>query len=200
MATRRLAYIRCAFVANVLHGTLLLITACIFGCDGRDNVAGGLTDGGNVGAGGAGGGRGGSIGSSISCNPTSGGCLCIADDAQPGQLTECSPTSVAQSETERGVCCVTQALCACTRYTCRSDPASSFCQCGSVSTLASVTLGSPAADCPAPTAGQHCCFSQDNASCICARLACAEEETEVASCSAAAAGACVSGEEIAACR
>jgi hypothetical protein len=191
MATRRPLRVHCGFVANVLFA----VVACIAACDGRDNVAGGLVDGGNVGTG-----SGGSGGSTISCNPTGGGCLCIADDAQPGQLTECSPTSVAQSEMEHGVCCVTQALCACLRYTCRSDPGSSFCQCGSVSTLASVTIGSPVAECPAPAAGKHCCFSQDNATCICSGLACADEETEVAGCSASAAGACNSGEDITACR
>ena len=70
---------------------------------------------------------------------------------------------------ERGVCCVAQSLCTCTPYTCRSDPSSSFCQCGSVVALAGVTLGTAVAECPAPTAAQKCCFSQDNASCICSR-------------------------------
>ena len=64
---------------------------------------------------------------------------------------------------ERGVCCLTQSLCTCTPYTCRSTPSSSFCQCGSVVALAAVTLGRPVAECPAPAARQKCCFSQDNA-------------------------------------
>src|SRR5262249_40631550 len=117
-----------------------------------------------------------------------------------GQLTACSPASVVQGATEQGVCCTAESLCWCIRYTCRSDPSSSYCQCGSVATLATVTLGSPVAACPAPAAGQKCCFSQDNASCICSRLACAAEETEVPGCSATAAGACNPGEAIGACR
>ena len=144
--------------------------------------------------------NGGSSGAAISCNASGSGCLCIAGDPQPGQITTCTPASVAQGETERGVCCVTQSLCACTRYTCRSDPASSFCQCGSVLTLASVTLGTAVAECPTPGPEQKCCMSQDNASCICSRLACAAEETQMPNCSATAAGACASGEDITACR
>jgi hypothetical protein len=167
-----------------------LLSAC------RDNIPSGPSGGGADG----GGGSGASTGASISCNATGTGCLCIANDGQPSQLGECSPTSVATTDTERGVCCVTQALCTCIRYTCRSNPASSYCQCGPVSTLESVTVGSPAAECPAPVTGQKCCFSQDNASCICSRLACAAEEAEVPNCSAATAGACPSGEDIAACR
>jgi hypothetical protein len=124
----------------------------------------------------------------------------VLDDPQPGQIATCTPTSVAQNEMERGVCCLTQALCICTAYTCRSNPASSYCQCGSVSALAGVTLGSLVAECPAPSGEQKCCFSRDNASCTCARLACAAEETEVPNCSATTAGACSPGEEIATCR
>jgi hypothetical protein len=102
MATRRPHRVRCGFVANVLFAVTLPAASFIVGCEGRDNVPGGGALGG-VGGSGAGG-----AGSTISCNPTGGGCLCIVDDAQPGQLTECSPTSVAQSAMERGVCCVVQ--------------------------------------------------------------------------------------------
>ena len=167
------------------------------GSAGGNAGGGGAPGGSGGGAGGAGGGLG---GSTISCNPTATGCLCFADDTQPSQITDCSPASVVQGATEQGVCCTAQSLCSCLRYTCRSDPASSYCQCGSVATLATVTLGSPVAACPAPVAPQACCFSQDNQSCICSRLACAAEETEVAGCSAAVAGACAAGEEIAKCR
>jgi hypothetical protein len=194
MAARRPPRDRCVVVANVAIAFTLFVVCFVVACIGRD-VAGGPP-----GSSGTGGSNGGAGGPAISCNPTGTGCLCILDDAQPGQLTTCSPSSVAQNDMEKGVCCVAQSLCTCTRYTCRSDPASSYCQCGSVAILATVTLGTAVADCPAPTAGQKCCFSQDNASCICSRLACAAEETEVADCSATAAGACTSGEAIAACR
>jgi hypothetical protein len=199
MATRRPQRVRCDIVANVVFASLMSVAGLTAGCETRDDVAGGLGDSGTLGGGGAGGG-GGSGAATISCNPTGTGCLCIVGDSQPGQAATCSPTSVPQNEMERGVCCVAQSLCSCIRYTCRSDPASSFCQCASVATLAAVTLGSPVAECPAKTGTQKCCFSQDNATCICSGLACAAEETEVPSCSATAAGACRSGEEINACR
>jgi hypothetical protein len=169
------------------------LAALIAGCDGRDNVPGGTTGSGSIGGGGG-------ANATISCNATGTGCLCIVNDPQPGQLDACTPTSVVQSEAERGVCCVTQSICSCIRYTCRSDPASSFCQCGSVANLSTVTLGVPAAECPPPTATQKCCFSPDNASCICSGLACGAEEMPVANCAASTAGACAPGEEIMACR
>ena len=190
MPAPRTRRVRCAIVANVTFILTLAVAAC------RDDVAGGPTGAGATGGTGAAG----SSGASVSCSSTGTGCLCIANDAQPGQLTDCSPTSVVENDMEKGVCCVAQALCSCVRYTCRADPASSYCQCGPVSTLATVTVGSPVVECPAPAAGQKCCFSQDNASCICSRLACAAEETEVPACSAAAAGACPAGEDIPACR
>jgi hypothetical protein len=193
MSTRRPGRVRCGFVSNVALVVSSMIVASFAACN-RDDVAGGP---GASGAGGTGGGPG---GSTLACNPTGVGCLCLIDDAQLGQLTACSPSSVAQNEMERGTCCVAQALCSCIRYSCRSDPASAYCQCGTVATLAGMTLGSPVAECPAPVTGQKCCFSQDNATCICSRLACPEEETEVANCSAAAAGACASGEAIEKCR
>jgi hypothetical protein len=186
MATRRPPRVRCGVVANVAVAFVLAIA----GCDAKGDGPGGVRiDGGGGGASG-----------SISCNTTAGGCLCFVDDAQPGDVNTCSPTSVVANEMERGVCCLTLSLCTCTRYSCRSDPGSSFCQCGSVTTLAGVTLGSPVAECPAPTADQKCCFSQDNDTCVCSRLACAAEETAVSSCSATAAGACNSDEEIDTCR
>ena len=195
MATRRLPRDRCGFIANAAIAFILSTNGLIVACEDRDDGAGGMPDGGSLGgAGGSGG------GATISCNPTGNGCLCIVDDSQPGTLTTCSPTSVAQSEMEKGVCCVAQSLCSCIRYTCRSDPGSSFCQCGSASNLATVTLGSPVAECPTPAATQKCCFSPDNQTCICSGLACAAEEMQVANCSATAAGACSSGEDIAACR
>lgn len=197
MATRRRLRVSCGFVANAASVFVLSVGALVTSCEGRDNPPGGTT--GNGSFGGAGGGGAGASGS-ISCNPTGTGCLCIINDSQAGQLTECSPTSVPANENEGGVCCVTQAICVCTRYTCRSDPGSSFCQCGSVANLATVTLGSPVAECPAPTGTQKCCFSPDNSTCICSGLACAAEEMQVASCSATAAGACAPGEEITACR
>jgi hypothetical protein len=175
---------------NVACAIVLSAVGYVAGCIGRDNVAGGAPGGGGAGASGA----------TISCNATGSGCLCIADDAQPGTLAACSPVSVTTSEAERGVCCVAESLCTCTRYTCRSDPASSYCQCGSVAILATVTLGDQTAECPPPAAGQKCCFSPDNASCICSRLGCAAEETEVSACAAVTAGACATGEDIAACR
>lgn len=186
---RRLSRVRCGIVANVLLAFALSVAGCA-----ADDVAGGhvTVDGG--------GGSGGGPGGSISCNPVGPACLCELDAPQPGQLTTCSPTSVAATDTQRGVCCLTQSLCICTPFTCRSNPASSYCQCGSVSALAAVTLGSPVAECPPPTAAQKCCFSADNDSCTCANLPCAAEETEVANCSATAAGACDSGEEIDTCR
>jgi len=187
---RRPSRVRCDIVANVFLAFALSVVACA-----ADDVAGG-----NVTADGGAGGGGGGPGGSISCNPVGPGCLCMVDDPQPGQLTTCSPTSVAANDMQRGVCCLTQALCICTPYTCRSNPASSFCQCGSLSALAAVTLGSPVAECPTPTAAQKCCFSADNDSCTCANLACAAEETEVANCSATTAGTCDSGEEIDLCR
>jgi hypothetical protein len=199
MATRRQVY--CGIVANVLCATSLSIVALLASCAARDDVATGRTDSGSLGGDGDdGGGDGGSSGATIACNPTGTGCLCIAGDSQPGQLAACSPASVAQNAMEHGVCCVAVSLCACIRYTCRSDTATSFCQCGSVLDLASLTIGTQVAECPPPMAGEKCCFSQDNATCICSRLACAAEEAEVPNCSAAAAGACRSGEEIAACR
>ena len=191
--------VRCDNVANVALASILSIAGFAGGCDGRDDVAGGRIGGGSLGGTDGSGGAGGES-SSISCNPTGTGCLCIVEDSQPGQLDACSPASVVQDEMERGVCCVAESLCACLRYTCRSDPGSSFCQCGSASSLAGVTLGNPVAECPPPASGQTCCFSQDNATCICARISCAEGEVAVANCSAIAAGACRSGEDIAACR
>jgi hypothetical protein len=195
MATRRLASVRCAFVVNSASTFVLALGALIAGCDGRDDIAGGTADSGANGSGGSGG-----SGATISCNATGTGCLCIVNDPQPGQIDACTPTSVARDETEQGVCCVTQSICTCIRYACRSDPGSSFCQCGSVANLATVTVGVPVAACPAPTAAQKCCFSPDNSTCICSGLACGPEETPVANCSATAAGACAPGEEIAACR
>jgi hypothetical protein len=195
MAARRAPRVRCGIVANVALVLALQVAACE---TGGGPPGGSLSDAGSGGAGG--GASGGSSGSTISCNPTAGGCLCIANDTQPSTIDRCSPTSVAQNDMERGVCCTAQSLCTCIRYICRSDPGSSFCQCGSVPSLASVTLGSPVAECPTPIGTQKCCFSQDNASCICSGLACGAGETEVTNCSAAAAGACSSGEEIAACR
>ena len=195
--------VRCWIVANVV----LVATLAIDGCNAKGDPPGappvggsGTAMGGDGGGSATGGASGGSTGSTISCNPTAGGCLCIVDDAQPGQLAECSPSSVAQSALEQGVCCVAQSLCTCLRYTCRSDPASSYCQCGSVLALAAVTLGAQVAECPAPTAEQKCCFSPDNDMCICSRLACAAEEIQVANCSGARAGACNDGETITACR
>jgi len=198
MATRRHSRVRCGLVANAISIAATLGAMLTGGCEGRDNIPGGGALGGIGGADGEGGSGGSS--STISCNTTGTGCLCIVDDAQPGQITDCSPASVPRSEAERGVCCVTQSICACIRYTCRSDPGSSFCQCGSVANLATVTLGSAVAECPPPTGTQKCCFSPDNSTCICSGLDCAAEETPVASCSATAAGACAPGEEIAACR
>jgi hypothetical protein len=198
MATRSPQRVRCSFVAIVLSAVVIGCTTFIGGCEGRDNVPGGGALGGIGGSDGDGGDGGSSA--TISCNPTGTGCLCIVNDAQPGQLTACGPTSVPLNEAERGVCCVTQSICACIRYTCRSDPASAFCQCGSVANLATVTLGSPVAECPTPTATQKCCFSPDNATCICSGLGCGPEEMQVESCSATAAGACAPGEDIAACR
>ena len=201
MATRRRETIRYGIVVNVPCAIGLSIVALIAGCAPRDDVATGTADAGSLGgADDAGWGEGGSGGATISCNGTGGGCLCILGDSQPGQLAVCSPASVAQGAIEQGVCCLAVSLCTCIRYTCRSDPATSFCQCGSVLDLAAVTVGTQVAECPPPTAAQKCCHSQDNGTCICARLACAAEETEVANCSAAAAGACPGGEEIAACR
>jgi hypothetical protein len=194
----RASRVRCDNVANVVLASILSMTGLAGGCDGRDDIAGRIGDG-SVG-GTQGGGGGDDDGSSISCNPTGTGCLCIVADSQPGQLDACSPASIVQSETERGICCAAESLCTCLRYTCRSDPGSSFCQCASVSSLAGVTLGSAVADCPPPASGQTCCFSEDNATCICARLACAEGEVSVENCSAVTAGACRSGEDIAACR
>ena len=185
---------RCAAGANTGHTFAALIALFVVGCFGRDDVASGPPGSG------VGGDNGGATGSTISCNPTGTGCLCIVDDTQPGQLTACSPTSVAANAMEQGVCCVAQSLCTCTRYTCRSDPSSSYCTCGSVAILTTVTLGSPVAECPTPAPGKKCCFSQDNASCICSGLACGPEEIEVANCSAAAAGVCANGEAIDKCR
>jgi hypothetical protein len=188
----------CANIANRAGGLVMSVLAAFVACDNRETGAGSRPpDGSGTGAAS---GSGAASGAAISCNPSGGGCLCIAGDAQPGQLTTCSPASVVETDAERGVCCVAQALCTCTRYTCRSDPASTFCQCGSTLALAGVTLGAPAAECPPPASGQKCCFSQDNASCICSRLACAAEESEVPNCSAVAAGACPGGEDITACR
>lgn len=194
---RRLSRVRCGIVVNDLCARSLLrlaFTLSIAAC-AADDVASGHVQPGADGGGGDGG-----PGGSISCNPVGPACLCELDAPQPGQLTTCSPTSVAANDMQRGVCCLTQALCICTPFTCRSDPASSYCQCGSVSALAAVTLGSPVAECPPPTAAQKCCFSADNDSCTCANLPCAAEETEVATCSATTAGACDSGEEITTCR
>ena len=93
-------------------------------------------------------------------------------------------------DTERGVCCLT------------AGPVhvhAVHVPLGSGVVVLPVRLGGRAgrrdagdlvAECPAPTAGQKCCFSQDNATCICSGLACAAEETQVANCSATAAGAC----------
>jgi len=203
MAIRRHVVVGCGIVANVGCAVAVLFAGMIAACEDRGDGAGTRPlDGGNGSLGGAqgSGAAGGGNGSAISCNQSGGGCLCLVGDAQPGAIASCSPTSVAQSATEQGVCCVAQALCACTRYTCRSDPASSFCQCGSVLSLASVTLGTSVTACPAKTGEQKCCFSRDNATCICSRLACSAEETEVPSCSAAAAGACEAGQDIGACR
>jgi len=199
MATRRQMRVHCSNVAAGVFAVVMPIACLIGACTNLEDGNDDRSDSGAVGAGTDGGAGVGGNGS-ISCTATGTGCLCIADDSQPGQLTVCSPTSVASGDAERGVCCVAESLCACIRYTCRSDPGSSFCQCGSVSSLGGVTLGDPAAACPTPATGQHCCFSQDNATCICARLDCADGETEVDNCSAVAAGACRSGEEIAACR
>ena len=188
-------------VANVLRAFALFVAASLAACEDRGGAGSRPPDSGALdGDQGGGAANGGSGGQTISCSASGGGCLCLVGDPQPGHITTCSPVSVARSETERGVCCVTQSLCTCTPYTCRSDPASSFCQCGSVASLAAVTLGTAVAECPAPTAQQKCCFSQDNASCICSGLACAAEETQVPNCSATAAGACPAGEDIAACR
>ena len=212
MWAERARCVRCGIVANVVLAVAVLTAGCDStsappGSGPPGGSAGG--NGGGAGTGGAPGGSGGGSGaasggglggSTISCNPTATGCICIVDDTQPGQITACSPASVTQAATEQGVCCAAQSLCSCLRYTCRSDPASSYCQCGSVATLATVTLGSPVAECPPPAASQSCCFSQDNQSCICSRLACAAEETQVPSCSASVAGACNAGEEIAKCR
>jgi hypothetical protein len=128
------------------------------------------------------------------------GCLCVVDDPQPSQIDACGPTTVIQNATEVGICCTTLSLCSCGPYSCRSDPAAQVCQCGTRLSLASLTLGTPVAECPPPTEAQKCCLSRDNGSCICSRLACAMEETAVANCSAAAAGACATGESIDACR
>ena len=197
MAMRRHAVVGCGMVANGWLAFALFVAASFAACEDRGGAGSRPPDSGALdGVGGAGG----SSGQAISCTASGGGCLCLVGDPQPGQLTTCSPVSVAPSETERGVCCVTQSLCTCTPYTCRADPASSFCQCGAAATLATVTLGTAVAECPAPTAQQKCCFSQDNASCICSGLACAAEETQVPNCSATAAGACPAGEDIAACR
>jgi hypothetical protein len=194
---RRPSRVRCDIVANVLVAFALSVAACT-----ADDVASGhvQTGTGGSGADGGAGGGGGGLGGSISCNPVGPACLCELDSPQAGQLTTCSPTSVAANDMQRGVCCLTQSLCICTPYTCRSNPASSYCQCGSVSALAPVTLGSPVAECPTPSAQQKCCFSPDNDSCTCALLPCAAEETEVPNCSATAAGACNSGEELDTCR
>jgi hypothetical protein len=201
MAIRRHVRVGCRIIANVAVALALLVVGAMAACEGRDDGAGTRPpDGGDGALGGAQGGGGAGSGSSISCNQSGGGCLCLAGDAQPGAVATCSAASVVQSAMEQGVCCVAQALCACTRYTCRSDAASSFCQCGSVLSLASVTLGTSVAECPAKMSEQRCCFSRDNATCICSRLACSAEETEVSSCSAAAAGACDSGQQIEACR
>src|SRR5262245_28823400 len=196
MAARPSVGNRCVFVSNVAFVAALAIG----GCDAKGDPPGSPVGGVGAGGGAVGGAGGDSSGSTISCNPTGTGCLCIADDTQPGQLDACSPTSVVQGATEQAICCTAQSLCSCIRYTCRSDPSSSFCQCGSVATLATVTLGSAVAECPAPTAQQKCCFSPDNGTCICSGLACAAEETAVPNCSAAAAGACNEGEAIAKCR
>jgi hypothetical protein len=179
---------------------VLLVAACSAGCNVRGGGGAGIrTDGASTDDA-EGGGFGGSGGATISCNSSATGCLCLIGDSQPGQITTCSPTSVAQNEMERGVCCVAQALCTCIRYTCRSDPATSYCQCGSTVDLATVTLGTQVAECPPPTTDQKCCASPDNGSCICSRLACGAEEIQVANCSATAAGACMAGGEIPACR
>ena len=196
---RRLSRVRCGIVVNDFLARSLFSIAfalSVAGC-AADDVASGHVQ---TGTGGTGGTGGGGPGGSISCNPVGPACLCELDAPQAGQLTTCSPTSVAANDMQRGVCCLTQSLCICTPFTCRSNPSSSYCQCGSVSALAAVTLGSPVAECPTPTAQQKCCFSPDNDSCTCANLPCAAEETEVANCSATAAGACDSGEEIGTCR
>jgi hypothetical protein len=193
---RRHVAVRCGIVVNVAFAFALVTVAS---CDDRGGGAGSRLDGAQTGGEG-GSGNGGSSGQTISCTASDTGCLCLVGDPTPSSITTCSPTSVAQNPMQRGVCCVAQSLCTCTPYTCRSDPASSFCQCGSVSSLATVMLGAPVLDCPAPTSGQKCCFSQDNATCICSGLACSAEETEVPNCSAAAAGACRSGDEITVCR
>ena len=211
MFAERARGVRCGIVTNVVLAAAFAIGGCnatstppgsgpLGGSAGGSG--GGDTGGGPLGGngGGPGGANGGLGGSTISCNGTGTGCLCIVDDTQPGTITDCTPTSVVQGATEQGVCCTAQSLCTCLRYTCRSDPGSSYCPCGSVATLATVTLGSPVAECPAPVAPQVCCFSQDNQSCICSRLACAAEEMQVAGCSGAVAGACNPGEEIARCR
>lgn len=204
MAMRRHAGVGCGMVANDLVAFALIVAASLAACEERNGGAGSRPpDGGEGGStgGGTGGSGNGGPGPTISCSPSGGGgCLCLVGDPQAGSIADCSPVSVAQAETERGVCCLAESLCTCTRYTCRADPASSFCQCGSVLTLAGVTLGTFVAECPAPTAQQKCCFSQDNATCICSGLACAAEETQVPNCSATAAGACRAGEDIAACR
>jgi hypothetical protein len=203
MAIRRHAGVGCRIVANVAFALAMLVVGTIAACEDRGDGAGTRRpDGGSGSVGGAqgGGASGGGSGASISCNESSGGCLCLVGDAQPGAVATCSPASVVQNATEQGVCCLAQALCACTRFTCRSDPASSFCQCGALLSLAGVTLGTSVAECPAKTSEQKCCFSRDNATCICSRLACSAEEAEVPNCSAAAAGACESGQEIEACR
>src|SRR5262245_35576445 len=109
MAARRSPRVGCIPCPNVAIAVAAIVAAFIAACE-RDDVAGGPA---STGAGGGPGGAG-AGGSSISCNPTGTGCLCIADDVQPGTLATCSPTSVAQAETERGVCCVAQALCTCT--------------------------------------------------------------------------------------
>jgi hypothetical protein len=199
MAIARHVSAGCRIVANVTLALAALIACTVAACEDRGGAGGRPPDAGDGAVGGVQG-DGASGGASISCNQSGGGCLCLVGDAQPGAIATCSPASVVQDATEQGVCCLAQALCTCTRYTCRSDPASSFCQCGAVLSLASVTLGTSVAECPAKLPEQKCCLSSDNATCICSRLACSAEEVEVPNCSAAAAGACEGDQAIEACR
>jgi hypothetical protein len=179
------------------------VTSCIPGkIEGGPTVGVETGSGGARGTGGAtgsgGSGSGGASGPvALSCSGTPAGCICADRDSQATDLASCSTSSVAKNIGEQGACCQGADLCACDSYACKSDASLGYCQCARTSDIPGTLQGAALSDCPAPAAGQMCCFSADTHSCVCSAVDCDAGAMMVANCALAMVTVCGADQQVA---
>src|SRR5207253_6254411 len=137
-------------VLSTLWALVLAGAACMTSSRAGGGGVGGSRDSGTPQPG-TGGGAGGAAGGDRTCSMTPSGCFCL-QGTDPG-LAGCNTTSVVKNSGERGACCDDgSGFCKCDAYSCKSNPTTKICVCGtSVTVGLEVMSGSQVAECPAPT-------------------------------------------------